>query len=239
MKHLLRTRTGTKVIWHSGAVTMLVASSILASTGCTQSSILRNPAQVISDLRVEPVEAQPARVLCLWETAEGQGLDGQNARGFAGQILFFGSGNAAPIPVAGAVRIYQYDDYDPADEHPEPIHVFVFESAAWNAHLTEGTLGVGYNVFVPYVPKHSDMAYCGLKVEVVTEDGRSVSSPVTEINLAPRPSRRRTSPTAVRRNIARKRQSSEVQDVREGQSSRRVEGRQLDSLTIRLPQSQN
>lgn len=239
MKYLLRTRTGTKVIWHGGAVTMLVASLIFASAGCTQSSMLRNPVQVISDLRGEPSEAQPARVLCLWETAEGQGLDGQNARGFAGQVLFFGSGNAAPIPVTGAVRIHQYDDYDPADEHPEPIHVFVFDSAAWNAHRTEGTLGVGYNVFVPYVPKHSDMAYCGLKVEVVTEDGRSVSSPVTEINLAARPSRRRTSPTAVRRNIARKLQSSPVQHVHEGQPSRRVEGRQLDSLTIRLPQSRD
>ena len=239
MKYLLRTQTRTKVIWHGGALTMLVASLIFASAGCTQSSMLQNPAQVISDLRSKPAEAQPARVLCLWETAEGQGLDGQNARGFAGQILFFGAGNAAPIPVTGAVRIYQYDDYDPADEHPEPIHVFVFESAAWNAHRTEGTLGMGYNVFVPYVPKHRDVAYCGLKVEVVIEDGRSVSSPVTEINLAARPSRHRTSPTAVRRNIARKLQSSAVPDVREGQTSRRVEGRQLESLTIKLPQSQD
>jgi hypothetical protein len=38
------------------------------------------------------VERNIGRVVTLWEAAHGKDENGRNARGFAGQILFFGPG---------------------------------------------------------------------------------------------------------------------------------------------------
>lgn len=202
---------------------------LLTLSGCTSTSLLNVPAKLLPG---RGRSAQPARILCLWEAAEGQGLDGRTTRGFAGQILFFGGAEATPMQVHGTVRIYQYDDFDPDELNPKPVHVFVFDDKGFNAHRAESTLGESYNVFLPYVKQHRDAAFCALKVEFIPEDGRPISSPVTEITLEARQRQARTQSAIARNIVRRKRETPKIK-----QASATAQPRGLDSLTIRLPQS--
>jgi hypothetical protein len=86
--------------------------------------------------------------------------------------------------VRGVVNIYEFDHYDQESENnPEPLHTFSFVSDAWEVHRTEGSLGHSYSVFIPYMSKNKDQVNCGLKVEIVLEDGRKVSTPITQVLL--------------------------------------------------------
>lgn len=205
---------------------------ILCCQGCTGTSLLKLPAQVLPGARRHH---QPARLLCLWEEAQGQGLDERTARGFAGQIMFFNGAEATPVKVHGTVRIYQYDDFDPEDLNPKPIHVFVFDDKGWNAHRAESTLGESYNVFLPYVKRHRDRAFCALKVEFIPEKGRPISSPITEVTLESRKSRPRNQ-SVTARNFVRRERDNPIPAVK--QAAARADNQRpdrLDSLTIRLP----
>ena len=104
------------------------------------------------------------RIVGIWEAAEGQGLDGKPTRGFAGQVLFFTHGKASPVRVDGHVTIDLYDGPASSSETADPIHRFDFIGDAWTIHLTDSVLGPSYNVFIPYTPKHSWRANCGLRV---------------------------------------------------------------------------
>lgn len=123
-------------------------------------------------------------MLCLWEAAEGQGLDEKPSRGFAGQVMFFEHGNPTPVQIAGDVVIYQYKNYDPDAEEHTLLHTFRFDSGAWQAHRARGTLGDSYNVFLPFADKHKERVTCALRVELTLENGRKISSPYTEVTLA-------------------------------------------------------
>jgi len=229
---------------------ILIAVFSVALSGCTQTSLFQSTTRLVRGVTGKRDNPQAARLLCLWESAEGQGLDGRNARGFAGQILFFGYGDAAPIKVDGDIRIYQYDDYDPDDLNPKPIHVFNFNPDAWNAHHAETTFGHSYNVFLPYVKHHSERAHCALKVEFTPKNGRTVISPVTEITLDGRRGRSRNQ-SSVQRNVLRQQAGADSAAVRRAaretpspaepsagaHSTKRIDGKQLDSLTIKLPTS--
>ncbi len=201
--------------------------------GCAETSFIRAPGRLLSESTNR--KQLPARILCLWEPAEGQGLDEHASRGFAGQILFFGYGSASPIPVHGTVRIYQYDNFDPDELDPKPIHVFVFDDAGWNTHRVDSTGGEAYNVFLPYVKRHQSAASCALKVEFIPEKGRPVSSPITRIQLEPR--RRSTRPQpALTRQVAHRESASAARHPNNPASREASSGKkQLDSLTIRLP----
>jgi len=213
---------------------------ILTCVGCSETSFIKSPGPFLPRARKRAQARQAARILCLWEPAEGQGLDGKPSRGFAGQILFFGAGDAAPIPVHGTTRIYEYDNFDPTEDTPKPIHVFVFDDDSWNVHRAESTMGESYNVFLPYVKRRKGLARCALKVEFIAENGRAISSPVTEITLKPRQTHSKTQ-SALTRNIAHREIESPTDAV--GQSKKttsnapRIDEQQLESLTIQLPRS--
>jgi len=214
--------------------------------GCAETSFIKTTSKFVPGLKDKSKAQQAARILCLWETAEGQGLDEQTTRGFAGQILFFGYGEPAPIQVHGEVRIYQYDNYDPDERSPKPIHIFVFDDGGWNAHEAETTVGHSYNVFLPYVNDHSGTARCALKVEYVPKIGRPITSPITEITLDGGRHRKRNQQALTRDVITRpegaddndRTRSSNAQSSKSSQVSKsRIDGEQLDSLTIQLPKN--
>lgn len=174
------------------SVLKLFASTSLVSailTGCaTSTALFREPSLLVKDpgsLVGHPkVEKNVAKIVALWEPSTGKGLDDLNARGFTGQILFFGSGCETGARVDGKVNIYEYDNFNPDSlDEPELIHTFSFEPDAWNVHHSEGTFGHSYRVFVPYVQKHRDQVHCGLKVEIVLENGRIVSTQPTDVLL--------------------------------------------------------
>lgn len=191
------------------------------------------PAAMINSVRrPDPV----SKLLCLWEPAEGQGLDEKPSRGFAGQIMFFSPGKATPIKVKGTVRIFEYVNFDAEDEDPTPAHTFTFDSGAWEAHRAEGTLGHSYNVFLPYVRKDKKHSVCALRVEIETEDGQKVSSPYTEVTLASKTSSRPAS--AMKRDIVERAQKSNTPKIQQATHSKAKEERKLESMTIQLPSNQ-
>jgi hypothetical protein len=146
--------------------------------------LLRDPGRVIGRPKVEK---NVVRIVTLWEAAQGRDPSDKPARGFAGQILFFGPNGETGARVHGRVVIYEYDNYesDSIDE-PEPLHSFTFEPDAWDVHRTEGTLGHSYSCFIPYMNRHRDQVHCGLRVEFIGEDGRRVSSEIVEVMLPSR-----------------------------------------------------
>ena len=206
--------------------------------GCAETLLIKSPGILIPERLKSARKERVMRILCLWEAAEGQGLDQKPTRGFAGQILFFGNSDPSPMCVHGTIRIYEYDQFDPDDADSEPIHMFIFDDAAWNVHRIESTVGESYNVFLPYVQKHNDLAFCGLRVEFIPDGGRPVSSAMTEITLEPRYRRSRRK-SAVRRSVAPGKTAPSVdqQQQQSTQNASRDDAGSLGTLTITLPQS--
>jgi hypothetical protein len=214
---------------------------IAASTGCS-TTLLNDPGRLIGFPRTEK---HVTRILCLWEPGEGIGTDGKPARGFSGQILFFGPHGDAGARVRGTVQILQFDEFDPNADEPEPLHTFRFEPDAWDVHRTEGSLGHSYSVFVPYMQPHKQATNCGLKVEFVAKDGRITQSETTQIMLPARNSL--SSNGAVQRNIVRRTSGPAAEiyaDRTEAKpSAPQTESRteppsdSLETTTIRLPKS--
>lgn len=135
-------------------------------------------------------EAKPRdpvrEIVCLWEPAEGTGLDGQPARGFAGQMLFFTAGHQEPVQVDGDVSIFVFDDWGAPEEQAKPIHEFDFSNEAWNTYLRETNVGAAYQLFIPYTRKGGYSADCVLRVRVTPENGLPVYSKMSTIHLAGR-----------------------------------------------------
>ncbi len=171
------------------AVRGLLLAGVCLAVGCTSTgSLFKSPVSVIRDpgqlIGRSSFERDVVKVVALWESAHGKGVDGKNCRGFAGQVLFFGPQVETAVRVHGTVRITLYDQYDPeAEEEPEPLHTFEFTPEAWDVHRGEGTLGHSYSVFIPYVNRHRNQVNCALRVDLVQADGRVVSSRDTEILL--------------------------------------------------------
>jgi hypothetical protein len=162
---------------------------LVSVTGCSSSGsffqssgeVFRDPGRLVGRPHIEK---NVMRIVTIWEPAHGKGLDDRNARGFAGQILFFGPRGESGARVSGKVQILLYDNYDKdADTDPVLLHRFEFDADAWEAHHGEGTLGHSYSVFIPYMNKHKDQVNCALKVELLQEDGSRVSSQETEVLL--------------------------------------------------------
>jgi hypothetical protein len=127
-------------------------------------------------------------IVCLWEAAEGVGLDGLPTRGFAGQVLFFVKGQSTPVRINGDVRVYVFDDQGTADEQARPLHEFNFPAEAWNSYLTQTNLGPAYQLFVPYTRKGSHFAKCELRVRLTAQDRLPAYSKLAMITLPGRKS---------------------------------------------------
>ncbi len=176
----------------TGRFSILLLTTFAAlNAGCTSTNLLRDPGALIGRPKMQQ---QVNRILCLWEPSQGTGLEGKPARGFAGQLMFFSPGSPAASRVTGAVRITQYDRFDPeADEH-EALHTFDFDAESWDVHRTEGSLGHSYSVFIPYMQQHKDPVNCALKVEFIGKDGQIVASDMTEVILPGRKAMATTTP---------------------------------------------
>lgn len=147
---------------------------ILSFCGCTSFGSLNMRAR---DAR-QPVN----RVLCLWQPAEGRGLDDQPTRGFAGQILFFTADSPTPVEVDGEVTISLFDNHGSPSEQSKPIHQFRF-SETWRTYVKETSWGPSYQLFIPYVRKGKHRAECALNLRFETGSGTSVVSEMTHIVL--------------------------------------------------------
>ncbi len=226
---------------HRTQILMLCALAVLV-TGCSSAgSFFSHPSQLVKDpgrlIGRPKMEQDVVRIVSLWEAASGKDPDGKPARGFAGQILFFGPDSQTGVRVKGKVVIYEYDEFDPESlDEPEPIHSFTFEPDAWDLHRTEGTLGHSYSCFIPYMKRHRDQVNCGLKVEFINEKGQRVSSEIVEVLL---PSRAASSTAAAKtRGFVREKQlglkPAVEQTSHESQKSD-PESNKLESFSIPLP----
>lgn len=219
-----------------------IVLSFVLLAGCSSTgTLIRNPAVLVKDpgrLVGNPrFEKNVAKIVAIWEPSNGKNPEDQNCRGFAGQILFFGPTCETGARVKGRINIYEYDYYNPdSDENPEPLHVFTFEPDAWDAHRIEGTLGHSYSVFIPYMNKHKDQVNCALKVELILEDGRKISTPETEVML---PGRNTAGMAAQRTRgfVTEKRigPAADAQPVVLNQQASKPPERKLEALSIPLP----
>ena len=123
------------------------------------------------------------RCLCLWEPAEGTGVDDKPARGVSGQIFFFTRNNVSAVEVDGDVRIYLFDDQGSEEQQSQALHQFDFVGGAWKAHLTATQFGPGYQLFVPYSRKGRHQAELALRVRITPPAGSAVYSDLTKVLL--------------------------------------------------------
>lgn len=125
----------------------------------------------------------PNEIICLWQPAQGSGLNGLPTRGVAGQILFFSNAGPKPIPVDGDIRIYLFDDQGTAADQGKPIHVFDVTSEEWQARLYPGPLGPTYQAFIPYVRGGREEVHCAIQMRLTPKNGRPVYSPMASVTL--------------------------------------------------------
>lgn len=161
--------------------TYLLTGLVLFGAGCN-SMIPLSPwkKSMPAATQTDPV----VEILGLWQPAEGTGLDGLPARGFAGQLLFFNRGSKSPVKVDGDIRIYVFDDFGEVEDQSTPIDQLDFVEDTWQAHLHVGTLGPSYNVFIPYSRKaNKNQAKCTLRVRLKPENGPTVFSEMVAVTL--------------------------------------------------------
>lgn len=146
-------------------------------------------------------DAKPVRnvreIVCLWEPAEGIGLDGLPTRGFAGQLLFFEPGSDAPVLVEGDVMIYVFDDQGTPEEQSRPLHQFEFPSPVWQTFARDTNLGPAYQIFIPYSRKGGHYADCAIRVRLTGPEQLPVWSKLTNLPLAGRKSESKPASAAV------------------------------------------
>lgn len=222
--------------------TLVLCALLVFVSGCSSTGALfSHPAQLVKDpgrlIGRPKLEQNVVRIVSLWEAASGKDPDGKPARGFAGQILFFGPDSQTGVRVKGKVVVYEFDEYDPESlDEPEPVHSFTFEPDAWDLHRTEGTLGHSYSCFIPYMKRHRDQVNCGLKVEFINDQGQRVSSEIVEVLL---PSRAASSTAAVRtRGFVREKQLGMKPAVAHASHEKpqpESDAEKLESISIPLP----
>lgn len=151
--------------------------------------------------------AQVTEVVCLWEAAEGVGLDGLPSRGFAGQMLFFTHGQAEPVRVNGDVRIYVFDDHGTLEEQARPLHEFNFPAEVWNTYLRTTNLGPAYQMFIPYTRKGGRLADCALRVRMTGDNRLPLYSKLANVTL---PGRRMVEESAIAAAISPTKPTPEI-----------------------------
>lgn len=156
--------------------------ALLACTGCTTTSLFSKLAH--KQKFIKATADNPAvRCLCLWEAAEGTGVDNKPSRGVSGQIFFFTRGNVSSVEVDGDVRIYLFDDQGAPEDQAQPLHQFDFKEGTWKAHLTSTQFGPAYQLFVPYSRKGYHQADLALRVRLTPPNGMPLYSELARVSL--------------------------------------------------------
>ncbi|MFH5806103.1 hypothetical protein [Alienimonas sp. DA493] len=155
---------------------------------------------------VEPARATKknpvTQVAGFWQPAEDTGPKGRPVRGFAGKILLFPAASRGDEPIAarGSVRVSLYDQTGESDVL---IHQYDLPPDAWETHMARSNLGIGYEVFLPYLSPDPRKIRCGLRVRFIPEyedgtTGRPVYSAMESCCLDEANSVRRTgAPTEI------------------------------------------
>ncbi|NOX53663.1 MAG: hypothetical protein GXP27_04350 [Planctomycetes bacterium] len=195
-----------------------VAALLIPASGCAALSWLQHdqPNLVLADAE-HPIE----RIICIWQPAEGHGLDGLPCRGFAGQIFFFTRGVPTPVVANGEVQIFVFDDQGTPEEQTKPLHEFEFTQEAWTRLLQETQLGPAYSLFVPYTRQGQHEAHCALLVRLKPIDGPPVTSDMAYVTLPGR-----------KPPLELNEKASNPNDLRDGETDRRSATR---TTTIRPP----
>lgn len=149
-----------------------ILSLIVLTSGCTALNVSRMfKKETVADERHPVVD-----IMCLWEAAEGTGLNGMPSRGFRGQILFFTAGQTSPAKIDGEIRIFVFDQNGPDGDASKPIHQFDFPGLAWNGFLAQTNFGNAYQLFIPYTKAGNEHADCQLRVRYTPKVGNPVYS---------------------------------------------------------------
>lgn len=159
---------------------LTLSATLLHVAGCATMKLpmFKTEKHVKADAR-NPV----TQAVCMWQPAEGRGLDELPGRGFAGQIVFLTAKSPTPVEVEGDVTIYLFDDHGTPEERSRPLHVFRFVDGSWQTHMIPTAWGPTYQLFIPYVRKGVNRASCSLAVQIETPDGRRVTSDMANIVL--------------------------------------------------------
>ena len=163
-----------------GAVLFLMC--FLALPGCTTTGLLSKWTH--RGVTPKATAANPAvRILCMWQPADGAGVDDKPARGVAGQIFFFTQNSVTPVEIEGDVRIFLFDDQSPEEQQGTALHEFDFVKGAWKAHLVGTQFGPAYQLFVPYSRKGHHQAELAVRVRLTPPNGPVIFSDMAKINL--------------------------------------------------------
>lgn len=164
---------------------MLFATAIVVSLlpGCSTSGMFSKFSNKEQFQKATP--SNPAvRCLCLWEPAEGTGVDDKPARGVAGQIFFFTRDSVSSVAVDGDVRIFMFDDQGTEEEQSKPFHNFDFKDNSFRTYLTPTQFGPAYQLFVPYSRKGRHQAELAVRVRLGQPGSPPVFSELTKVVLA-------------------------------------------------------
>lgn len=154
----------------------------LAFTGCTTTGLLSKLTHKQKFLKAS-ANNPAVRCLCLWEPAEGTGVDNKPARGVSGQIFFFTRNDASSVEVEGDVRVFLFDDHGAAEAQAQPLHQFDFLAGSWQKHVTSTQFGPAYQLFVPYSRKGHHQAELALRVRLTPPQGSPVYSDIAKVSL--------------------------------------------------------
>ena len=163
---------------------MIVVSAIAlaCSSGCTTSGLFSSWTH--KDEVPKATSKNPAvRCLCLWEPAEGTGVDNKPARGVAGQVFFFTRDSVSSVAIEGDVRIFMFDDQGSEEEQSKPLHQFDFKDNTFQAFMTPTQFGPSYQLFVPYSRKGRHQAELAVRVRLAQEGAPPVFSDITKVVL--------------------------------------------------------
>lgn len=157
-------------------------SVLLVFSGCTTTSLFSKFTHKQKFAKAT-AENPAVRCLCLWEAAEGTGVDNKPSRGVSGQLFFFTRGNVSSVEVDGDVRIYLFDDQGAPEDQSQPLHQFDFKGGTWKAHLTSTQFGPAYQLFVPYSRKGYHQADLALRVRLTPPNGSPLYSDLARVSL--------------------------------------------------------
>ena len=162
--------------------TVLSLVMFLTLPGCTTTSLLSKWTH--RGVTSKATASNPAvRILCMWQPADGAGVDDKPARGVAGQIFFFTQNSVTPVEVEGDVRIFLFDDQGPEAQQGTALHEFDFVKGAWKAHLVGTQFGPAYQLFVPYSRKGHHQAELAVRIRLTPPNGPVIFSDMATINL--------------------------------------------------------
>lgn len=170
-----------KMMRHSSLIIFGLCACVIIP-GCTTTGLLSK----FSFRKENPkaTAANPAvRILCMWQPADGVGVDDKPARGVAGQIFFFTRNSVTPVEVDGDVRIFLFDDQGSEAQQGMPLHEFDFVKGAWNAQLVNTQFGPAYQLFVPYSRKGRHQAELAVRVRLTPLNGPTVFSDMSKVSL--------------------------------------------------------